>query len=85
MKGISLGLSGPPFGQRRKTLLNALSGAGLAVPREAWQQILEQARIDPGRRGETPEPPGICSAHRVLSGLQGFWRQIKRPGRALEK
>lgn len=41
------------FGQRRKTLLNALAGAGLAVPREAWQEILGQARIDPGRRGET--------------------------------
>lgn len=41
------------FSQRRKTLLNALAGAGLAVSREAWQEILGQAQIDPGRRGET--------------------------------
>lgn len=40
------------FGQRRKTLLNSLAGSGLAS-KEAWQRILAEAGIDPGRRGET--------------------------------
>lgn len=44
------------FQQRRKTLLNALLGAaaGLGLnEREAWEEILAGAAIDPGRRGET--------------------------------
>lgn len=43
------------FNQRRKTILNALSGS-LLVPefsRQAWELILKNARIDPNRRGET--------------------------------
>jgi len=40
------------FGQRRKTLLNALSG-GLALPRETVQEMLQMQGIDPQRRGET--------------------------------
>ncbi len=40
------------FGQRRKTLLNALSG-GLALPREVIQETLTGQGIDPARRGET--------------------------------
>lgn len=40
------------FGQRRKTLLNALSG-GLNLPREQVESLLQQAGIDPQRRGET--------------------------------
>ncbi len=40
------------FGQRRKTLLNSLTGSGLA-DKEAWIEILLQAGIDPVRRGET--------------------------------
>lgn len=41
------------FGQRRKTLLNALAGSALGLHREACQRALENAGIDPGRRGET--------------------------------
>jgi len=41
------------FQQRRKTLLNALRGAGKEISKEKWQDILEQAGIDPARRGET--------------------------------
>ena len=40
------------FGQRRKTLLNSLTGSGLAS-KEVWQKVLAEAGIDPGRRGET--------------------------------
>ncbi|HPZ42959.1 MAG TPA: 16S rRNA (adenine(1518)-N(6)/adenine(1519)-N(6))-dimethyltransferase RsmA [Bacillota bacterium] len=60
------------FGQRRKTLLNALSGAGLAVPREAWQQILEQARIDPGRRGETLSLQEFAALTECYLDYRGF-------------
>lgn len=40
------------FGQRRKTLLNALS-AGLGSPKIEIESILRDAEIDPGRRAET--------------------------------
>jgi 16S rRNA (adenine1518-N6/adenine1519-N6)-dimethyltransferase len=40
------------FGQRRKTLRNALEAARIA-PREALVAALEAAQVDPGRRGET--------------------------------
>lgn len=39
------------FGQRRKTLMNALKGGGF--PKEAVRDALEAADIDPTRRGET--------------------------------
>ena len=39
------------FGQRRKTLLNALQGAGFG--REELLPALNAAAIDPGVRGET--------------------------------
>ena len=39
------------FGQRRKTLMNALKGGGF--PKEAVRDALEQSGIDPTRRGET--------------------------------
>ena len=40
------------FGQRRKTLRNALEAARIA-PREALEAAFEASGIDPGRRGET--------------------------------
>ena len=40
------------FQQRRKTILNALTGVGEAG-REEWEQILGQAHIVSARRGET--------------------------------
>jgi 16S rRNA (adenine1518-N6/adenine1519-N6)-dimethyltransferase len=40
------------FGQRRKTLGNALRAARIAAP-EALAAALESAGVDPGRRGET--------------------------------
>lgn len=41
------------FGQRRKTLLNALANARLGVSKEELQAMLEATGLDPGRRGET--------------------------------
>lgn len=41
------------FGRRRKTILNALTGADDQVTRSAWQAVLQRAGIDPGRRGES--------------------------------
>lgn len=40
------------FATRRKTLLNTLS-ANLGIPKEQMQQVLETAKVDPMRRGET--------------------------------
>jgi len=43
------------FGQRRKTILNALAGSR-AVPgfsRQTWEEILQAGSIDPSRRGES--------------------------------
>ncbi|MCL5935785.1 MAG: 16S rRNA (adenine(1518)-N(6)/adenine(1519)-N(6))-dimethyltransferase, partial [Firmicutes bacterium] len=41
------------FGQRRKTLLNALGSAFSHIPRPKLGRLLEAAGIDPNRRGET--------------------------------
>ncbi|MDO8682935.1 MAG: 16S rRNA (adenine(1518)-N(6)/adenine(1519)-N(6))-dimethyltransferase RsmA [Armatimonadota bacterium] len=42
------------FGQRRKTILNALSGSpDLKLPKSEAENILKSAGIDAGRRGET--------------------------------
>lgn len=41
------------FQQRRKTLLNALSGVEKQFTREAWLGMLNEAGIDHSRRGET--------------------------------
>jgi 16S rRNA (adenine1518-N6/adenine1519-N6)-dimethyltransferase len=44
------------FGQRRKTLKNALSAADLQCAPEAIRRALTQAGIDPARRAETLSP-----------------------------
>lgn len=41
------------FGQRRKTLLNALVNASLGQDKVAMEAVLAEAQIDPSRRGET--------------------------------
>ncbi len=46
-------LVGAAFRQRRKTLLNALSGSVAQLTREQWSEVLRLASIEPGRRGET--------------------------------
>lgn len=44
------------FSQRRKTLLNSVSG-GLAMPKDQVQRAVAQAGLDPGARAETLSPP----------------------------
>ena len=41
------------FAYRRKTLLNALSGSGFNITKNRWTTLLQEAGIEPGRRGET--------------------------------
>ena len=41
------------FGQRRKTVLNALAGADIGLDRKSAESLLLRAGIDPSRRGET--------------------------------
>lgn len=41
------------FGQRRKTLLNALANSGVAGSKEAVTGLLQSVGIEPNRRGET--------------------------------
>lgn len=55
------------FGQRRKTLLNALAGAGLGRGRQEWEAVLKQAGIDPQRRGETLDLAAFAAIARVLA------------------
>jgi 16S rRNA (adenine1518-N6/adenine1519-N6)-dimethyltransferase len=56
------------FGQRRKTLLNALSGASLRVSRDVWKSVLNKAGIDPDRRGETLGLREFAEITGVLAG-----------------
>lgn len=62
------------FGQRRKTLLNALSNAHLTRPdgspldRERIASTLESLHMDPQRRGETLGLPELAALTRALFG-----------------
>ncbi len=49
------------FGQRRKTLLNALSAGAGALPRETLMRALAVAGIDAGRRAETLSLPEFAA------------------------
>jgi 16S rRNA (adenine1518-N6/adenine1519-N6)-dimethyltransferase len=59
------------FGQRRKTLKNALAASGLALRPQAILPALMQAGIDPARRAETLSPDEFIaleiSLHRLAS------------------
>lgn len=48
------------FGQRRKTLLNALSGGFTQLDRQGLNESLTYCGIDPGRRGETLSIQEFC-------------------------
>jgi 16S rRNA (adenine1518-N6/adenine1519-N6)-dimethyltransferase len=41
------------FGQRRKTLLNALTAGNFGISKEQMKEVLNSVGIDEGRRGET--------------------------------
>ena len=49
------------FGNRRKTLKNALGAGGLHIDTRKIQQALRLAGIDPSRRAETLEPSEFVS------------------------
>lgn len=53
------------FGQRRKTLANALAPALPRLDRPAIVALLAAASIDPGRRGETLSPEEFAALARV--------------------
>lgn len=57
------------FGQRRKTLKNALVGSALGLSPEAVQQALGQAGIDPSRRAETMSPAEFVRLEISLRGI----------------
>ena len=54
------------FGNRRKTLFNALRGANLASP-ASLQSVLEALAIDPRARGETLSPQQFLALTRALA------------------
>lgn len=61
------GVSRAAFGQRRKTLLNALTNAeSLPYPREVVAAALEAAGVDGQRRGETLSLEEIAAITRAL-------------------
>lgn len=55
------------FGQRRKTVANALAG-GLGLDRAAVEVALAAAGVDPGRRGETLSLAEFAAIARALAG-----------------
>jgi len=57
------------FGQRRKTLRNALQG-GLGIPKEDLEKFLEKAKIDGSRRGETLSLEEFAQLARSLHELK---------------
>jgi 16S rRNA (adenine1518-N6/adenine1519-N6)-dimethyltransferase len=56
------------FGQRRKTLLNALAG-GLHEEKDRVQSVLRQAGVDPGERGENLGLEDYAAITRKLHGI----------------
>ena len=55
------------FGQRRKTILNALSGGYLDLDKEKIKEILEIAEIDPKKRGEVLSIEDFAHIANVIS------------------
>jgi 16S rRNA (adenine1518-N6/adenine1519-N6)-dimethyltransferase len=58
------------FGQRRKTLKNALAGSALDLPPEAVLHALAGAGIDPSRRAETVSPAEFVRLEISLSRIE---------------
>lgn len=58
------------FGQRRKTLLNALGAAALGLDRMKIEQGLLTAKIEPSRRGETLSLDEFATLSNVLWALK---------------
>ncbi|MGC8784670.1 MAG: 16S rRNA (adenine(1518)-N(6)/adenine(1519)-N(6))-dimethyltransferase RsmA [Armatimonadota bacterium] len=68
------------FGQRRKTLLNALSG-GLGLPRERVESVLRETNTDPQRRGETLSlEEFIVLSQRLWGDTKTVQQQVSQEG-----
>lgn len=59
------------FQKRRKTILNALNGLG-GTGREAWERLLQEAGIDPMRRGETLSLDEFANLCEIFYNKKGF-------------
>lgn len=59
------------FGNRRKTLKNALTASALGIDTPMALQALNSAGIDPARRAETLEPADFVSLERCLRAVMG--------------
>lgn len=62
------------FGQRRKTLRNALAGSELHVPKDAASAALDAADIDPKRRAETLTVAEFVALAHSLTRALAAWR-----------
>lgn len=58
------------FGQRRKTLWNAVTNAGIGLDRGQVELLLRQGDIDPQRRGETLTFEEFARLANIWSGYQ---------------
>jgi 16S rRNA (adenine1518-N6/adenine1519-N6)-dimethyltransferase len=58
------------FGQRRKSLANALA-AGLGLGAERARRLIQAADIDPGRRAETLS---LAEFARLAAAPESSWR-----------
>ncbi|MDO8446189.1 MAG: 16S rRNA (adenine(1518)-N(6)/adenine(1519)-N(6))-dimethyltransferase RsmA [Deltaproteobacteria bacterium] len=65
-EGFMLKVVKAAFGQRRKTLSNALS-SGLGLPKEAVNTTLKRAMVDGSRRGETLTLGEFCNLSDVFA------------------
>jgi len=59
------------FGNRRKTLKNALAASGLGIDSQTALQALSSAGLDPTRRAETLEPADFISLEISLRAAMG--------------
>ncbi len=59
------------FGQRRKTLRNALASGGLGLATDAAEEALRKAGIDPRRRAETVSPSEFVALEVALHAIEG--------------
>jgi 16S rRNA (adenine1518-N6/adenine1519-N6)-dimethyltransferase len=69
-EGLMLRVVKAAFGQRRKTLTNALS-SGLRIPKDVVDKALKGSGIDGSRRGETLTLPEFCSLSNALNSVIG--------------
>ena len=67
------------FGQRRKTLLNGLAGAGLNGSRDLLAETVRGAGIDPSIRAETLGLEDFVGLTRSLAPLSGPSAQPRPP------